>query len=91
MPSFSDLSIGPSFDQAARGRIYREANVQSDFSGARHLLERAFDLLQGSDRLSEQARDAIGLLIEVMATKEYSRVDNTATIVPFRSRVSIDR
>ena len=65
--------------------------MRSDFPGARQCLERAFDLLQGSDRLSEQARDALGLLIEVMATKEYSRVDNTATIVPFRSRVSIDR
>ena len=64
--------------------------MRSDFSGARQCLERAFDLLQGSDRLSEQAREAISLLIEVMATKEYSRVENTATILPFRRRVSID-
>ena len=64
--------------------------MRSDFSGARQCLERAFDLLQGSDRLSEEAREAISLLIEVMATKEYSRVENTATILPFRRRVSID-
>jgi hypothetical protein len=72
------------------GRILREANVRSDFSGARQCLERASDLLQGSDRLSEEAREAISLLIEVMATKEYSRVENTATILAFRRRVSFD-
>ena len=64
--------------------------MRSDFSGARQSLERAFDLLQGSDRLSEQAREAISLLIEVMAAKEYSRVEHTATILPFRRRLSID-
>jgi len=63
--------------------------MRSDFSGARRNLERAFDLLEGSDRLSEQSREAISLLIEVMATKEYSR-ENTATILPFRRRVSFD-
>ena len=72
------------------GRILREANVRSDFTSARQFLERASDLLQGSDRLSEEAREAISLLIEVMATKEYSRADNTATILPFRRRLSID-
>ena len=56
--------------------------MRSDFFGARQCLERAFDLLQGSDRLSEEAREAISLLIEVMATKEYSRADNTAIAFP---------
>ena len=64
--------------------------MRSDFPGARQCLERAFDLLQGGDRLSQEAREAISLLIEVMATKEYSRVENTATILPFRRRASID-
>jgi hypothetical protein len=72
------------------GRILREANVRSDFTNAGQFLERAFDLLQGGDRVSEEAREAIGLLIEVMATREYSRVENTATILPFRRRVSFD-
>ena len=64
--------------------------MRSDYSGARQSLAHAFDLLQGSDRLSEQAREAIGLLIDLMAAKEYSHVDNTATILPFPRRVSID-
>ena len=60
--------------------------MRSDFTSARQFLERASDLLQGSDRLSEEAREAISLLIEVMATKEYSRAENTATILAFRRR-----
>jgi hypothetical protein len=72
------------------GRILREVNVRSDFSGARYFLERAFDRLKGSDRLSEQAREALGLLIEVMAEKEYSSAEKTAKILAFPGRASIE-
>jgi hypothetical protein len=56
--------------------------VQSDFAGARQCLERAFDRLQGSDRLSVQSREALGLLIEAMVAEECSR-GSAAKILPF--------
>ncbi|EHK56562.1 hypothetical protein MAXJ12_14408 [Mesorhizobium alhagi CCNWXJ12-2] len=66
--------------------------MRSDFSGARQCLERAFDLLQGNDRLSVQSREALGLLIEAMIAEECSR-RNAAKILPFpqRRQVSGDR
>jgi hypothetical protein len=65
----------------ARGAS-REENVRSDFAGARQCLERAFDLLQGNDRLSMQTREALGLLIEAMVAEECSR-GSAAKILPF--------
>jgi hypothetical protein len=65
----------------ARGAS-REEIVRSDFAGARQDLERAFDRLQGSDRLSIQTREALGLLIEAMVAEEYSR-SKAAKILPF--------
>ena len=47
--------------------------MQSDFSGAQYLV-------QGGDPWGEQAREAICLLIEVIAAKEYSRVENTPAL-----------
>jgi hypothetical protein len=75
----------------ARGASWEE-NVRSDFAGARQCLERAFDLLQGNDRLSVQSREALGLLIEAMIAEECSR-RNAAKILPFpqRRQVSGDR
>jgi hypothetical protein len=65
----------------ARGASWEE-NVRSNFAGARQCLERAFDLLQGNDRLSVQSREALGLLIEAMVAEECSR-RSAAKILPF--------
>jgi hypothetical protein len=56
--------------------------VRSDFAGARQCLERAFDLLQGCDRMSAQTREALGLLIEAMIAEECSR-KSAAKILSF--------
>jgi hypothetical protein len=47
--------------------------VHSDFHIARLLLERALDSLQGGDQTSAHAREALDLLIEACAAKEFSR------------------
>ena len=65
-----------------RGGPPWEENVRSDFAGARQCLERAFDLLQGNDRMSAQTREALGLLIEAMVAEECSR-RSVAKILPF--------
>lgn len=45
----------------------------SDFAAARVHLERAFDYLDGNDEISKNAREALDLLIEAVATAEFSR------------------
>lgn len=53
----------------------------SDFTGARAHLERALECLHGTDETSENARQAIDLLIEAVAAKEFQR--HSAKIVTF--------
>ena len=53
----------------------------SNFAAARLFLERAAEMLQGDDETSQQAREALDLLIEAVVTKEFSRLakgDNVA-------------
>ena len=58
--------------------------MQSDFGGARKFLERAFDCLRGTDKTSEQMREAIAILIETAITEEHSLRCHVATVLPFR-------
>lgn len=63
--------------------------VHSDFHRARLFLERALDVLQGGDEISVHAREALDLLIEACAVKEFSRANLNATNVrhfPNRAR-----
>jgi hypothetical protein len=55
--------------------------VNSDFHRARLFLERALGVLQGCDDMSIHAREALDLLIEACATKEFSRQNSSATNV----------
>ncbi|MCT8997256.1 hypothetical protein [Chelativorans intermedius] len=56
-------------------------NMQSDFTTARRLLERAQDELRGSDEISRKVCECLDLLIEAVATAEHRRPP--AKIVPF--------
>jgi hypothetical protein len=58
----------------------------SDITRARLFLERAYDVLQGSDELSVHAREALGLLIEAFLTREHSRVTNAGNVTRFPER-----
>jgi hypothetical protein len=57
--------------------------MRSDFARARQFLERAFDHLQGADETSRHVQEALDLLIEAVATAEYSSAKTTATVLPF--------
>ena len=56
--------------------------MRSDFAGARHFLDRAFECLLGSDVTSERMRETISLLIEVAMREESRPV--VAKVLPFR-------
>jgi hypothetical protein len=84
----SDSLRKPAFPKSCAGHASREENVRSDFAGARQCLERAFDLLQGNDRLSVQSREELGLLIEAMVAEECSR-RSAAKILPFPQRRTV--
>lgn len=58
--------------------------MTSDFSIARQHLQKAYDSLRGADRMSAEARHAIDLLIEAIATREFAR--KPAEILPFKRR-----
>lgn len=53
----------------------------SDFAAARFHLERAFDKLNGQDEISVNAREALDLLIEAVATVENKR--HCGKVFPF--------
>lgn len=55
--------------------------MASDFSTARALLEEAYEHLHGNDRTSQEARRALDLLMEALATAEFSR--KPAVVIPF--------
>ncbi len=57
--------------------------MHSDFHRARRLLERALEALQGGDETSVHAREALDLLIEACATKEFYRAKFNATNVRY--------
>jgi hypothetical protein len=57
--------------------------MHSDFHRARLFLERALEVLQGGDETSVHAREALDLLIEACATKEFSRANFDATNVRY--------
>ncbi|MGB3500578.1 MAG: hypothetical protein WBA44_03070 [Mesorhizobium sp.] len=48
----------------------------SDYPAARLHLERAFDYLYGQDEISKNAREALDLLIEAVATAEHKKRDD---------------
>jgi hypothetical protein len=50
-----------------------EGCLTSDYSAARGHLERAYDALKGQDETSARLRETLDLLIEAVATAEYSR------------------
>jgi hypothetical protein len=62
------------------GGHFTEKAVTSDFAAARVHLQRAFDYLRGSDETSRTACEALDVLINAVATAEYSSQD---TVVPF--------
>jgi hypothetical protein len=58
----------------------------SDFGHARELLEQAWLQLPGDDETSRRSREAIDLLIEVVATAEHSKPYRpTAKIIRFNN------
>ena len=60
-----------------------EAVQQSNFSGARQSLERAFVLLHGKDEFSAQARVALALIIDACASKEFAKTASADNVVRF--------
>ena len=60
----------------------------SDFTSTRHHLERAYGYIRGNDDISRKAREALDVLIEVIAKAE--RECPTATILEFPRRKEID-
>lgn len=54
----------------------------SDFSAARMHLERAYVCLNGTDETSRNAREAIDLLIEAIATKVLQELDSKVITFP---------
>ena len=63
---------------------------QSNFSGARQSLERAFVLLHGKDEFSVQARVALGLLIDGCVSKEFAKTASADNVVRFSSGTERD-
>ena len=63
---------------------------QSNFSGARQNLERAFVLLYGKDEFSVQAREALGLLIDGCTVKEFVKTASTDNVVRLPNRTERD-
>ena len=63
---------------------------QSNFSGARQNLERAFVALYGKDEFSVQARVALGLLIDACASKEFAKTARADNVVRFPDRTERD-
>lgn len=62
-----------SLPEFRRGRTKEQGSKMSDFAAARVHLQRAFDYLYGDDETSKQAREALDLLIEAVATVEHRR------------------
>ncbi len=62
--------------------------MQTDFAFVRVLLETALTHVQGTDKTSEQLREALELLIDAALSAEYAR---TNVILLASHRSSIDR
>jgi hypothetical protein len=54
--------------------------LTSDFSAAYVHLDRAFHYLSGDDETSSRARDALGLLMDAVATAKYTRRDKAEVL-----------
>lgn len=57
--------------------------MESDFAAARAHLESAFEHLRGTDRISLEGRELIGILLDAIIAIELSRRD--ANVIPFRA------
>ncbi|WP_295808966.1 hypothetical protein [uncultured Nitratireductor sp.] len=57
--------------------------MNSDFSAARVHLERAQDYLRGTDKTSEQARQALDQLIEAVAIAQFTKPRSNVVHYPF--------
>lgn len=60
--------------------------MQSDFSAARELLESAQMKLTGADETSHKVREALDILIEVVALEEYRKPRGEVIPFPRRAR-----
>jgi hypothetical protein len=63
---------------------------QSNFSGARFHLERAFVALHGNDEFSVRARDALALLIDASVSKEFPKTASADKVVRFPNKTERD-
>ena len=59
--------------------------MQSNFSGARFHLERAFVALHGKDEFTVRAREALGILIDASVSMEFP-MTASAEVVRFPNR-----
>ncbi|MGB3391218.1 MAG: hypothetical protein WBA88_24925 [Pseudaminobacter sp.] len=57
--------------------------MDSDFSAARLLLERAYHQLHGDDEVSIKAREALDLIIEAVAVEQFKRPPRVAKVLAF--------
>jgi hypothetical protein len=62
---------------------------QSNFTGARRDLERAFIALYGKDEFSVRAREALGLLIDACAKMEFTKMVSADNVMRFPSRTML--
>ena len=60
--------------------------MESDFKTARLALTEALANLQGSDPFSARTREALDLLIEAIAQKEFSAPENGTNVLRFCNR-----
>lgn len=54
--------------------------MNSNYSAARQNLEKAYDHLQDNDETSQKMREAIGILIDALVTKQFT---SKAQVLPF--------
>lgn len=57
--------------------------MKSDFAAARVHLDRAFHYLQGMDNTSQEARSALGDLLDAIAVVECSSSETKSKVLPF--------
>ncbi|RWB36783.1 MAG: hypothetical protein EOR30_31950 [Mesorhizobium sp.] len=57
--------------------------MTSDFSAARVHLDRAYHYLRGDDPMSRRGREALDLLIEVVAVEEFKQPRQDAEVLMF--------
>lgn len=55
--------------------------MNSDFRATRLTLMHALDSLQGKDRFSEQAREALDILVEALLEMEFAKRNCSANVV----------